>query len=369
MHVSTPSTHDQPAQPRLRARRLGLAAGALALLAPPLLAAPRRSANAANRPHYPLAPGQSYWLPSVSPAGPLVAFVNLHTQHMQVYRNGVAIGYSSVSTGKPGHGTPTGLFTVLEKRRHHHSNLYSNAPMPWMLRLTWGGIAFHGGALPGYPASHGCIRLPMNFAPQLFSVLGRGDTVAVLRHATQNGAPLLPLLAPVDPRGQPLLQPEMLSSPTFWAADEASAPGAASASAPPRASGAGIAPTGASPVVAAAPATAPQPVPAPLTLIASLAQRRLFVLQHGRIRAAGALPASAAQWTGAQLFTWSDVGQWQAAAQAGDSQDAPLWRTALPAQHGFDQRLRAQLTPGSTLLISPLPAVSDVHAAAWQLAA
>ena len=182
-------------------------AAALGLLAPPLLAAPRRSARAAARAAYPLAPGRSFWVPELATHGPVVAFVNLHTQHTQVYRNGIAIGYSSVSTGKPGHGTPSGLFTILEKRRHHRSNLYNNAPMPWMIRLTWGGIAFHGGALPGYPASHGCIRLPMDFAPHLFSVLGRGDTVAVMRHAPGAGLAPLPALAPIDPGGQPLLEP------------------------------------------------------------------------------------------------------------------------------------------------------------------
>ena len=348
MHPLTPRTNDQPPEPFSRHRRLGLAAGVLGLLAPPLVAAPRRSTAVAKRPHYPLAPGQSYWLPTVSPAGPLVAFVNLHTQHMQVYRNGVAIGYASVSTGKPGHGTPTGLFTVLEKRRHHHSNLYSNAPMPWMLRLTWGGIAFHGGALPGYPASHGCIRVPMNFAPQLFSVLGRGDTVSVLRHAAEGGAALLPLLAPIDTRGQPLLQPEMLSSPFFWAAEGLATPAS----------------------VASVAATAPAQLPAspPMALIASLPQRRLFVLQHGRVRATAALPASAAQWPGAPLFTWSLAGQWQSGAQPNDQENTSVWQTALPTQPGFADRLRTELTPGSTLFISPLPAVSDVHAAAWQLA-
>ena len=96
-------------------------AGALGLIVPPLLAAPRGPDRPAQRAAYPLAPGRSFWVPELSPNGPVVAFVNLHTQHTQVYRNGIAVGYSSVSTGKPGHGTPSGLFTVLEKRRHHRS--------------------------------------------------------------------------------------------------------------------------------------------------------------------------------------------------------------------------------------------------------
>src|SRR5262249_57571081 len=77
------------------------------------------------------------------------------------------IAQSAVSTGMPGYRTPTGVFSVLQKRRYHESNIYSGAPMPFMQRLTWSGIALHAGVLPGFPASHGCIRLPHHFAVAL----------------------------------------------------------------------------------------------------------------------------------------------------------------------------------------------------------
>src|SRR3546814_17551293 len=86
---------------------------------------------------------------------------------------------ASVSTGMKGHRTTTGEFPVLQKRQWHRSNLYSNAPMPFMQRLTWDGIALHAGKNPGYPASHGCIRLPREFAEHLFGVTDHGQVVVV----------------------------------------------------------------------------------------------------------------------------------------------------------------------------------------------
>jgi len=94
-----------------------------------------------------------------------------------VYRNGVLIGVSSCSTGKAGKRTPTGVFTILQKRKEHYSSIYNNAPMPYMQRLTWRGIALHAGDLPGYPASAGCVRLPLKFARNLFNVTHMGTPV------------------------------------------------------------------------------------------------------------------------------------------------------------------------------------------------
>ncbi len=126
-----------------------------------------------------LAPGDFLWSEKVSPEGPVTALISLPLQRVYVYRNGVIIGISSVSTGKPGHETPTGVFTILQKARDHKSNLYNDAPMPFMQRLTWDGIALHAGNLPGHPASHGCIRLPDAFAEKLFAVTSLGITVIV----------------------------------------------------------------------------------------------------------------------------------------------------------------------------------------------
>ncbi len=94
--------------------------------------------------------------------------VSLGRQRMTVYQDGRQISRSSVSSGKAGHRTPTGVFSIIQKRRYHRSNIYSGAPMPYMQRITWSGIALHEGRLPGYAASHGCVRLPSRFARQLF---------------------------------------------------------------------------------------------------------------------------------------------------------------------------------------------------------
>src|SRR5687768_6183890 len=114
-----------------------------------------------------LKPGQWVWAPQLAPAGPLLVYVDLSRQLASVYRNGVRIAVSTISSGKAGHETPTGVFTILQKDADHRSSTYDNAPMPYMQRLTWKGVALHAGNLPGYPASHGCVRLPMEFAKKL----------------------------------------------------------------------------------------------------------------------------------------------------------------------------------------------------------
>ena len=124
-------------------------------------------------------PGDYIWHPEISPAGPVVILVSLPDQVLYVFRNGVRIGRSTVSTGKKGHRTPTGVFTVLQKKVDHESSIYKGAKMPHMQRLTWGGIAMHAGRLPGYPASHGCVRMPVDFAEKLYPVTGTGTTVII----------------------------------------------------------------------------------------------------------------------------------------------------------------------------------------------
>lgn len=131
--------------------------------------------------------GEYIWRPELSPDGPVVVVVSIPEQLTHVYRNGVAIGVSSCSTGKPGKGTPTGVFTILQKRKRHFSSTYNNAPMPNMQRLTWKGIALHAGNLPGYPASMGCIRLPMEFSKLLFSATHLGTPVIIADQKTDHG--------------------------------------------------------------------------------------------------------------------------------------------------------------------------------------
>jgi len=123
--------------------------------------------------------GEFVWAPEASPEGPALVVVNLKTQKLVIFRNGVPIGASTVSSGSPGHETPTGVFTILQKREEHYSSTYNNAPMPNMQRLTQRGIALHAGKLPGYPASHGCIRLPHKFSELLFGATSLGMTVVI----------------------------------------------------------------------------------------------------------------------------------------------------------------------------------------------
>ena len=116
------------------------------------------------------------------PKGPLQIVVSIGTQKVTLFSNGVRVAQGPVSTGVPGRPTPTGVFSIIEKDRYHHSNLYSNAPMPYMQRITWSGVALHEGVLPGYPASHGCIRMSHDFAQKLWPITDLGVRVIVAHH-------------------------------------------------------------------------------------------------------------------------------------------------------------------------------------------
>jgi hypothetical protein len=122
------------------------------------------------------------------PKGPLQIVVSIGNQKVTLFSNGVRVAQGPVSTGVPGRPTPTGVFSIIEKDRYHHSNLYSNAPMPYMQRITWSGVALHEGVLPGYPASHGCIRMSHDFAQKLWPITNLGVRVIVAHNE----------LAPVD---------------------------------------------------------------------------------------------------------------------------------------------------------------------------
>jgi len=117
--------------------------------------------------------------PEKLPAGPLSVVISINQQRLTVYANGQPFAHSPVSTGVPGHPTPQGVFSVIQKNLHHRSNIYSDAPMPYMQRITWSGVAMHEGKLPGYPASHGCIRLPREFAQRLWGMTRVGARVII----------------------------------------------------------------------------------------------------------------------------------------------------------------------------------------------
>ncbi|QQO12055.1 L,D-transpeptidase family protein [Bradyrhizobium diazoefficiens] len=113
------------------------------------------------------------------PQGPLVVVVSINRQKVTIYDGNGLFAESPVSTGMKGHSTPMGVFSVIQKHKFHHSNIYSGAPMPYMQRITWSGVAMHAGVLPGYPASHGCIRMPMAFAVKMWNWTRMGARVIV----------------------------------------------------------------------------------------------------------------------------------------------------------------------------------------------
>ncbi len=115
------------------------------------------------------------------PAGPLFFVISTNKQHVSVYGINGLYARSPVSTGRPDHPTPHGIFSIIGKERYHHSNIYSGAPMPYMQRITWSGVAMHEGVLPGYAASHGCIRMPRDFAMRLFGYT-KGNERVVISH-------------------------------------------------------------------------------------------------------------------------------------------------------------------------------------------
>jgi lipoprotein-anchoring transpeptidase ErfK/SrfK len=126
-----------------------------------------------------LKPGEYVWATAAPTEGDPKIVVDLLTQMTYVYRGDKLLGASSMSSAKTGHITPYGYWAILEKRPFYRSKKYENAPMPWMQRIDEYGIAFHGGVNPGYPASHGCIRLPMKFAEKLYGVTKLGTKVVI----------------------------------------------------------------------------------------------------------------------------------------------------------------------------------------------
>jgi len=275
-----------------------------------------------------LKPGQFIWAPQAAPDGPMVMVVSLNRQQAYVYRNGVRIGVSTVSTGKKGKETPTGVFTILQKRQEHYSNLYNSAPMPFMQRLTWDGIALHAGHLPGKPASHGCIRLPMAFAKALFGETSTGMTVVITDEAPNparlNGGDLL---APVTAVGMAVGQ---------------GAPGARLA---------------ANEAYRWTPERAPS---GPVTLVASAQDQRLVVLRNGRVIGRGRIhvPPGKVSGTFALAFTgfdpqgrseWIYIGVPGSEGRKGQVFDL-VHADDLSMDPAFQQKVRGVLAPGVTLV-------------------
>jgi enamine deaminase RidA (YjgF/YER057c/UK114 family) len=145
-------------------------------------------------------------VPENKPTGPLFAILSISNQHISVYNSGGLVTRSKVSTGMPGHRTPLGIFSIIGRERYHSSNIYSGAPMPFMQRITWSGVAMHLGVVPGYPASHGCIRLPAGSAERMWGLTKIGERVVITPHEvapSEFAHPLLPV---------PKLQPSPLTT-------------------------------------------------------------------------------------------------------------------------------------------------------------
>jgi hypothetical protein len=177
-----------------------------------------RQSSPVDTPPAMLKPGQWVWAGSnIGNAGPMAVIVSLTEQRAYVYRNGILMAWTTISSGKAGYETPTGVFTILQKDKDHRSNLYNNAAMPYQQRLTWGGVALHAGGLPGYPESHGCVHLPSAFAEKLFAASNLGMTVVVSEEGKTPPALVHPgALSPIDPTTGKDLDIPLLEDGRAW---------------------------------------------------------------------------------------------------------------------------------------------------------
>src|SRR5947199_7515172 len=293
-----------------------------------------------------LKPGEYWWNPQLSSSGPVVVLVSIPQQTMHVYRNGILIGRSTVSTGSKGHSTPGGVFSILEKKQTHRSKTYDNAPMPYMQRLTWSGIAMHSGALPGYPASHGCVRLPYDFSQLLFKATEKGGTVVLgddktpTPHLASN--PGL-LLAPKD------FSPEMvrrLAKDEYDWRPERSTDG-------------------------------------PITIVVSSADDALYVYRNGNPIGRAAVQVSSRGRLGNSVFTLlegstgkpsqlapeREAGRWMRVTGEGRPVEADEIASRIRFNTEFAQKLADELKPGTTVIVTDHRVVRDPTADSTYFAA
>jgi lipoprotein-anchoring transpeptidase ErfK/SrfK len=283
-----------------------------------------------------LKPGEYWWNPQLSPSGPVVVLVSIPQQTMHVYRNGILIGRSTVSTGSKGRATPGGVFSILEKKQTHRSKKYDNAPMPYMQRLTWSGIAMHSGKLPGYPASHGCIRLPYDFSQLLFKTTANGGTVVVgdgktpTPHLASN--PGL-LLAPKD------FSPEMLhplAKDEYDWKPERSTEG-------------------------------------PITIVVSSADDALYVYRNGNPIGRAAIQVHGGGRLGNSVFTLlegstgkpsqlapgREARKWMRVTSEGRPVEADEIASRIRFNTEFAQKLADEIKPGTTVIVTDQPVVRN----------
>jgi hypothetical protein len=276
-----------------------------------------------------LKPGEWLLYPEIAPDGPTLVYVDLARQRATVYRNGVRIGVSTISSGKPGNSTPTGVFTILQKNKDHRSSTYDNAPMPYMQRLTWKGVALHAGNLPGYPASHGCVRLPLEFAKRLFAVTEMGGTVVIAGgHEDPVSRPVAGVLAPTLAGVTPAPSTPLTAKGTFtW--NEAAAPDG------------------------------------PVSIIISTGDQQVVMLRNG-VELGRANAVVAQQTSEAQVMTlaggvnphWIQVGVSDLTGEPAEIISTErVEQMRLP--HEFVTKMRAAMKPGTTILVTQASVSQD----------
>jgi len=287
--------------------------------------------------------------------GPIILAVSLTDQRLTVWENGVIVARSMVSTGVAGHETPRGAFTLLQKKRMHRSNIYSNAPMPFMQRITWSGVALHQGHVTGRPATHGCIRLPAEVAKKLFGYTKIGARVIITDEPVTpadfahpglfQALPPDALPAPPAPVAQTPLETD---APTFGIV----------ATDPPATIQLASLPIG---EAAMPPMPLPEPEPAPpqaeapkrqptghVSVFISGKERKLFIRQGFEPVYESPVEISPGAALGAHLFTAMEVNQKEGAASASAAE--ALERIQIPQEARMEVGRR--LSAGASLLIA-----------------
>lgn len=303
-----------------------------------------RESSPASTPPESLKPGEWIWGGISKGWGPMAVIVSLTEQRAYAYRNGILIGVTTISSGKKGYETPTGVFTILQKDKDHRSNVYNNAPMPYQQRLTWGGVALHAGGLPGYPESHGCVHLPTEFARLLFDNSNMGMVVVVSE-------------AGISP-------------------DDVVHPGAVSPIDPLTGADRQLLPLGNGEAYSWQPLLSPQ---GPVSMVMSTADQQLLVFRNGveigRARVAlrdsgtpvgtqafivgqGFLPGGIPGLPGQRMPNWMRIGIPGAATDAGQALDADtVARLQVPT--GFLANVLPLLQPGVVLVATDQPILPE----------
>src|SRR5215510_13655762 len=326
---------------------IGLITGSLAMEKPSF----HTKGAPSGKPTGTLKPGEYWWNPQLSPSGPVVALVSIPQQTIHVYRNGILIGRSTVSTGSKGHATPGGVFSILEKKKTHRSKKYHDAPMPYMQRLTWSGIAMHSGQLPGYAASHGCVRLPYDFSQLLFGITSNGGTVII-----GDGKTPVPRLAST---------PGLILAPTDYTPGMLHTLGKNDYDWHPERSPEG-----------------------PITIVISSADRAMYVYRNGDPIGRASVEIGGKGLTGREklgnhVFTMlegttgktsrftpkHEEARWMRVTSEGKAVDPDTLASRLQFSPDFADKLANELKPGTTVIVTDYPAIrnpvtqSDVFAA------